>query len=82
MKLGKDDFIPYDIEVYSGGGDGALLKWQNDSTLKTWARSEVGPLLQHPILCMLHQQELDVLITGYIFSGLLHAFTAYTQFWR
>ena len=73
MKLGKDGFIPYDIEVYSGGGDGAVLKWQNDSTLKTWARSELGSSLQYPIICMLYQQELDILITGH-FSEFLHVF--------
>ncbi|KAI5063504.1 hypothetical protein GOP47_0022051 [Adiantum capillus-veneris] len=62
----EDDegFIPSDIEVYSGGGDGALLKWQTDRTSKTWALSELGLPSQHSILCMLHYQKLDVVITG------------------
>lgn len=59
-----EGFIPSDIEVYSGGGDGALLKWQTDRTSKTWALSELGPSSQHSILCMLHYQKLDVVITG------------------
>jgi len=67
--LGKPIITPNaidELEMYSGASDGAILQWipNNEPHKDLWIQGELCKKASHSIVCIMHHQELDLLITG------------------
>lgn len=67
--LGKPVLTPNaidELEIYSGASDGAILRWvpNTEPHKDVWIQSELCKKASCSIVCIMHHQELDLLITG------------------
>ncbi|KAG0571349.1 hypothetical protein KC19_VG004100, partial [Ceratodon purpureus] len=67
--LGKPILTPNvqnELQMYSGSSDGAILRWIPDTEphKDIWFQSELCKKSSYSITCIMHHQELDLLVTG------------------